>query len=265
MYSFFIAADARTFLTHFFVSGGPIVWLIQLPMSVVMLYLGIDLLFRLRRSRLLPAGRDGEIMKLAGVHGVLSLPRRLEGADDLIGQAVRQAIGRCRRKGLREQPLLEAAAESLQEQSLRLIRRAEGCHLIGTVSPMIGLFGTVFGMIKAFTVLASAGGQPDPEQLAASISVALVTTFWGLLTAIPALCFHGLGRSRIEAFFGEASTQTQALLERLAELDAHQRLTAAPRHETAAAATPATVKTTAAEADETAGEDQASELEVEDE
>lgn len=217
--------EARTFFSQFFVSGGPIVWLILLPMSVVMLYFGIDLVIRLRPRRLLPPGQAGEIMKLAGCHGVLNLPKRLESAGDLISRAVSQAIGRCRRKGLGGEAPFQIAAESLQEQGLRLLRRAEGCHLIGTVAPMIGLFGTVFGMIKAFGVLAAAGGQPSPDQLAAAISEALVTTFWGLLIAIPALFFHGYFRTQIEGMVGEASMETEVLLERLIELERHQRLT----------------------------------------
>ena len=82
--------------------------------------------------------------------------------------------------------------ESLQEQAMVLFRRIEWINIIGNVSPMVGLFGTVLGIIKMFNSLALAGGQPHPSQLAGGISVALVTTFWGLLIAIPALTIHGI-------------------------------------------------------------------------
>ena len=215
--------EVNTFFSQFFLAGGPIVWLVLLPMSIVMLYLGIDLLIRLRRSRLLPAERSGEIMKLAVSHGAIHLPKRLEREEDLISRSAASAIGRSRKKGLGGDLIFQYASESLQEQGLRLLRKAEGCHLIGTVAPMIGLFGTVFGMIKAFTVLGAGGGQPSPEQLASAISEALVTTFWGLLIAIPALFFHGFFRVRIEGLITDASMETELLLERLVELDQHQR------------------------------------------
>ena len=73
-------------------------------------------------------------------------------------------------------------------------------------------------MIKAFTILGSAGGQPRPDQLAEAISIALVTTFWGLLVAIPALFMHGFFRTRIESLVSEAALETEALLERLLEI-----------------------------------------------
>jgi len=59
--------------------------------------------------------------------------------------------------------------------------------LIAQAAPMLGLFGTVLGMVGAFGTLASGDGSADPGALAGDISVALLTTLWGLITAIPAL------------------------------------------------------------------------------
>ncbi|MDB4725249.1 MotA/TolQ/ExbB proton channel family protein, partial [Akkermansiaceae bacterium] len=58
--------------------------------------------------------------------------------------------------------------------------------LVAQSAPMLGLFGTVFGMIKAFGTLAT-NNSADPSQLAGSISIALLTTMWGLIVAILAL------------------------------------------------------------------------------
>ena len=213
-----ISFDTDSLFSQFFLSGGPIVWFVLVPMSVIMLYLGIDLSFHLRRRRLLPPGRGTEIATLAGRHGVAGLLSRLGDSEDLIGRSIVWAIGKTRKKGFEPDLVRQFAADCLREQGLRLLRRADGFHLIGTVAPMVGLFGTVFGMIKAFTVLGSAGGQPRPDQLASAISVALVTTFWGLLVAIPALFMHGLFRIRIETTLSEAALETEALLERLLEI-----------------------------------------------
>lgn len=210
--------DAASLFDRFFIAGGPIVWFVLLPMSVAMLALGLDMGIRVRRKVLLPAGRAGEIAGLARQYGLGGLPVRLKNHSDFLSRAMVRALVKCRRKGMDIELVREAAADSLREEGLGLLRRAEGCHLIGTVAPMVGLFGTVFGMIQAFTLLGSSGGQPQPDQLAEAISVALVTTFWGLLAAIPALFLHGLFRTRIESFVSEAAAETEALLERLAEM-----------------------------------------------
>ncbi|MHC4530272.1 MAG: MotA/TolQ/ExbB proton channel family protein [Planctomycetota bacterium] len=57
-----------------------------------------------------------------------------------------------------------------------------------------------------------AGGQPQPAQLADGISVALVTTFWGLFIAIPALAIHGVFRNRIEALASDAVTESENIV-----------------------------------------------------
>ncbi len=106
--------------------------------------------------------------------------------------------------------------ESLEEQSTGLLRKIEWLNLIGNVSPMVGLFGTVFGMIKLFNAIVLAGGQPQPAQLAEGISVALVTTFWGLLIAIPALGIYGIFRNRIESLMSGAVVDVENIMPEIA-------------------------------------------------
>ncbi|MEJ5259302.1 MAG: MotA/TolQ/ExbB proton channel family protein [Anaerohalosphaeraceae bacterium] len=213
-----IGITGSSWFERFFLAGGPIVWFVLLPMSAAMAALGLDLGIRVRRKSLLPAGRAAQIAALAGRYGLSGLESRLKHASDFLGCAVVRALSAGRRKGFEMSLMREAASDSLRQQGLSLLRRAEGCHLIGTAAPMVGLFGTVFGMIQAFTLLGSSGGQPRPDQLAESISVALVTTFWGLLTAIPALLLHGFFRNRIETLVSQACVEMEGLLDRLAEM-----------------------------------------------
>jgi biopolymer transport protein ExbB len=88
----------------------------------------------------------------------------------------------------------------------------EYLNVVGNISPMIGLFGTVYGMIVAFQRLVAAGGNPDPAELAGGISTALVTTFWGLVVAIPALAAYALIRNRIDAMTSEALVVAEELI-----------------------------------------------------
>lgn len=96
-----------------------------------------------------------------------------------------------------------------------MLRKIEWLNIIGNVAPMIGLFGTVWGMIEAFNRIVQAQGQPEPERLADAISIALVTTLWGLFTAIPALAAYGSLRNRIDAITAETSVTAEALIERM--------------------------------------------------
>lgn len=211
------SSAAETFFEQFFVSGGPIVWFVLLPMSVVTVYLSIDLLIATRRKRLLPAGVSTEIATQAARYGLGSLGTKLAGRQDLISRSLLKAVDQGRAAGATADSVKQQAAESLQERGMQLLRKAQWCQLIGSVAPMVGLFGTVYGMICAFNMLGQGSEGPRYEMLAESISVALVTTFWGLLVAIPAQFLYGVFQSRIESAVGEAAMELDLLVGRIYE------------------------------------------------
>ncbi|HUW20494.1 MAG TPA: MotA/TolQ/ExbB proton channel family protein [Sedimentisphaerales bacterium] len=201
--------QSQTFLEQFVVAGGPIVWFVLLPMSLVTVYLAAEYAFTIRRKSLVPDGVGRRIVEIVQDHGPGQLEARLGDSDDFVSSAVVRAVTQGREDWFRVRNLL---FESLEEQALGLMRKIEWVNLIGNVSPMVGLFGTVFGMIKLFNAIVSAGGQPQPAQLADGISVALVTTFWGLVIAIPALAVHGVFRNRIEALVSAATAEAENIL-----------------------------------------------------
>jgi biopolymer transport protein ExbB len=86
--------------------------------------------------------------------------------------------------------LKEAVEDEGYRQSYYLKKRLLTLSTIGTISPLLGLLGTVFGMIKSFMVIASTGG--NPEALAGGISEALLTTAAGLVVAIPVIIFYNI-------------------------------------------------------------------------
>ncbi|MHC4947951.1 MAG: MotA/TolQ/ExbB proton channel family protein [Planctomycetota bacterium] len=92
------------------------------------------------------------------------------------------------------------------------LRRIEYLNVLGQVSPMIGLFGTVYGMILAFQAIVASGGNADPILLAGGIGTALTTTFWGLVVAIPALAGYAIIRNRIDELTTEATLRAEELL-----------------------------------------------------
>ena len=105
------------------------------------------------------------------------------------------------------------AAEQAADELLAVrLRGLERLNVLGQVAPMIGLFGTVYGMIVAFQTIASSGGAADPVLLAGGIGTALVTTFWGLLIAIPATSAYAMLRNRAIAASDEALAEADALI-----------------------------------------------------
>jgi len=217
----FSAGEGKSFFEQFVLAGGPIVWFVLLPMSVIMLSLVVEYSLSIRRRRLVPAGVGDSIIKKLNDSGIARLDKRLSDKDDMVSAAITRAVVQGRGDWFRMRSIL---AESLQEQAGGLLRKIEWINLIGNVSPMVGLFGTVFGMIKLFNAIVLAGGQPQPSQLAEGISVALVTTFWGLLIAIPAVGVYGVFVNRIETLAGDAVSEAEIVLDRLREILRHKQL-----------------------------------------
>jgi biopolymer transport protein ExbB len=83
--------------------------------------------------------------------------------------------------------------------------------LIAQAAPMLGLFGTVYGMVNAFGIL-SATGAAEPAELAGDIQVALLTTFWGLLTAIPSLVAYFFFKNKLNNLVADAHHISEELV-----------------------------------------------------
>jgi biopolymer transport protein ExbB len=117
-------------------------------------------------------------------------------------------------------PALEAMQEIGEEENMRLEHRLSYLALIGTLCPMIGLLGTVSGMIDSFKLIANtATGAPDPQLLARGISTALFTTFVGLSLAIPALAAYNLLRNRVARLVLEVGVVSEGLMNRFQNTD----------------------------------------------
>ena len=110
---------------------------------------------------------------------------------------------------------IEAMQEVGEEENMKLDHRLSYLALIGTISPMIGLFGTVHGMIDSFQVIATATtGAPKPAELAAGISTALFTTLVGLFIAIPSISAYSILRNRVARLVLEVGIISEGLMGR---------------------------------------------------
>ena len=109
---------------------------------------------------------------------------------------------------------LEGMQEVGEEESMKLEHRLSYMALIGNLSPMIGLFGTVQGMIASFRVIATSPNTPKPSQLAEGISTALFTTLVGLAIAIPAIAAYNILRNRVARLLLEVGVNSENLMSR---------------------------------------------------
>jgi biopolymer transport protein ExbB len=216
----------KTYFEQFFIAGGPVVWFVLLPTSLITVYLATEYFLVIQRKKLLPDDICGIIADKTRQGGFSQLPGSLADKSDFISVSVGGAVTKCGGDLSRMRNLV---IESLQEQAMALLRRIEWTNIIGNVSPMVGLFGTVLGIIKMFNTMAIIGGQPHPSQLAGGISIALVTTLWGLMIAIPALTIHGIFQNRIEILASEAAQRAEKLLSQMSQILKEQKRTESQR------------------------------------
>src|SRR5207249_4301003 len=101
-----------------------------------------------------------------------------------------------------------------EDEALKIEHRLSYIALIGSISPMVGLLGTVDGMVASFIVIATSPTAPKPSQLADGISTALVTTLVGLVLAIPAILSFNLLKNRFARLTFEVGTITEGLMSR---------------------------------------------------
>jgi biopolymer transport protein ExbB len=115
------------------------------------------------------------------------------------------------------QPAAVRAMELANEQAtLEMEQRASYLATVATLGPMIGLLGTVFGMIVSFGVLARAGAAPQAGDLAAGISTALLATLEGIAVAVPAIVFHAVFRNRIDRLSADVQAAAEERLDAFA-------------------------------------------------
>lgn len=113
---------------------------------------------------------------------------------------------------------IEKAIEEMgDEESIKLHQKVGWLALIANVAPMMGLLGTVTGMVKAFNTIASTGGQASPAELADGISQALLTTMFGLIVAIPVTAAFAFIRNRMIKTIIEVGAIVEDLFERFRE------------------------------------------------
>jgi biopolymer transport protein ExbB len=220
-----VSLDRVQTLWQLFLQGGVLMWPI-VAMSLVVLTFGIERLVALRGGRFLPPGlRDGIAKLVAGGFD----PRQAYRLCQEFPSAAADVLGAMLEKVGRPVPEIERAAEVAKDrEASRLYANIRPISLAVTVTPLLGLLGTVQGMIMAFYTTANLeAGANRAAELASGIYVALITTFAGLCVAIPAAMIAHYLEGRILRGFRGVDDLVAAVLPQLERYENKGRMTAA--------------------------------------
>jgi biopolymer transport protein ExbB len=181
--------------------AGGLIGYITIFVSLGMVALILEQILTVRRGTLIPKGLAED------AHQLITAGKYTEA--EALTREKPSFLGFLIATGLQDVDLGYAAVEKAMEdaaveQSARLLRKVEYLTVIGAVAPLLGLMGTVWGMIGAFSEFA-VRANPSPADFAPSISEALVTTFFGLVVAVPAVASFAFFRNRVDELSAEAT------------------------------------------------------------
>jgi biopolymer transport protein ExbB len=186
-------------------SGGPLGianMVVLIGLSITALALAADDLRIVRKSRIIPDGLSDEVRELVAASELARARSACKAYPSFLAAVILHGLSEAE-GGWAE--IEKAMEDATAEQAARLFRRIEYLSVIGNIAPMVGLLGTVTGMLLAFKQVADTEGNAGAAQLADGIYQALVTTVAGLIIAIPALGAFALFRSRVDQLVAEAA------------------------------------------------------------
>ena len=165
-------------------------------LSVVATSLIISSALRLRKASFYPEDTINEMREMIEARKFKELIDFTEEDPTFVAKALNPALKRAPKFS----EMKEAMETAVGEQTAEHFRKIEYLNIIGNLGPLLGLMGTVLGMIQAFNDMNNAGGNADPGVLAGGISKALAHTFLGLFLAVPSLASFGILRTLVDRF-----------------------------------------------------------------
>lgn len=199
------ASDAPQSFLEIVHAGGAVGYIIMF-LSVVAVALAIEHAMTIRASVLMPAGLADKVRELVKADQIAQAEQACKLHPSLLASVLQAGLSEVDGGW----PAIEKAMEdALADQSARLFRKIEYLSVIGNIAPMLGLLGTVIGMVMAFREVAMTQGAARAADLAEGIYLALVTTVQGLVVAIPALSVFAVFRNRVDQMVAEVSYAAQ--------------------------------------------------------
>lgn len=169
-------------------------------------------MFEVRSKNIVPQAVLGRLTDLSRAARWEDLKIAVREDDSFVSRVVRSAM---EMSGRDRQAIREAAELAASEESARWFRKIDFLSVIGNLGPLVGLAGTVWGMILAFTSLGNTQGQAGPADLSLGISKALFHTLLGLCLAIPCLLAYGVYRNIVDRLCTRGTVIAAEIVERL--------------------------------------------------
>lgn len=177
-------------------------------LSVAGLTLIIQGFIKNRASVFMPEETTNQIREMIGQRKFKELIEFTEADPSFISRALNPALKRAPSFS----SMKEAMETAIGEQTADQFRKIEFLNIIGNMGPLLGLLGTVLGMIQAFSAMQAAGGNANPSELAGGISTALCHTFLGLFLAVPCLAAFGILRTIVDRLTVRGALVAEELL-----------------------------------------------------
>ena len=190
--------------------SGPFGWAI-IVLSIVGLAVVIENFVSLKREKLAPPELIDEIQALFDEGQYQEAMELCENEPSFLTRVCGAGISKI---GHPFEVIEKSIEEMGDEESVKLHQKVGWLSLIANVAPMMGLLGTVSGMVIAFHTIATSGGQANPAELADGISQALLTTLFGLIVAIPVTAAFAYLRNNLIRSVIEVGAIVEDLFER---------------------------------------------------
>jgi biopolymer transport protein ExbB len=197
-------------LWELFHKGGPVMWPL-LACSITALAIIIERSFALRRSKIIPKVFIDEVERLARMGRFGDIERIARRNSSPMSSVIMAAI---KNIGMRKELIKNSMEEAGASEAYSIMKNIDILGVITTISPLLGLLGSVSGMITSFHSIGKAEG-PMSMALAAGISEALITTATGLSIAIPTFVFYRYFVARSEYFLMEMEKASVRILENI--------------------------------------------------
>jgi biopolymer transport protein ExbB len=200
--------DEEMTMFQLILKGGVVGGLIIL-LSCVALGLVIDYAITIRRVKLAPEEDIATFKDLVERQDITRVKEVAKAKPTFLSDVLTAGLDEI---NLGYPAMIKAMEDTAEARTAKQARRIEHLNVIGNISPMMGLLGTVIGMLRCFNEISQVSGSIDPKQLAAGIFEALVTTCLGLIVAIPTLYFYAIFRNRLDELAGEASVAAEQII-----------------------------------------------------
>jgi len=193
--------------------------------SIIGVTLIIQGFIKARASVMMPEESTNHMRELISQRQFKELIEYTETDPSFVSKALNPALKRA--------PSFAAMKEAMEtavgEQTADQFRRIEYLNIIGNLGPLLGLLGTVLGMINAFQAMSESGGNADPKVLSGGISQALTHTMLGLLLALPCLAAFGVLRTMVDRLTVQGALIAEELLLMVKPAEAKPAAAAATR------------------------------------